>query len=315
MASGLASQEKQEVKNLIDPFTWEKNKRIITQEVHGIPGLGNFSYRKQLESDSQPELHCHLGMCEIHCVVKGHWSTGIVSGDEIRRYPLSGGEGLIIYPGEAHNSGPVQHVPNEFYGLQIHIDGDGEILGLDQEYSDLLRRQYTQSRHRHVKVPFTCISLLQQAFDLFSSGEPLRRSIGLQYLTCFLFQFALMKPVDELESARVDSRIDFALRYIEANYTRPLNLEQLAQEAGYSASYFEAKFLKEMGTTLKQYVNKYKVEKAKELLAATDEPVTDLAYRLGWSSSNYFCTVFKKYTGIPPLQYRKLCKAKREDKH
>ena len=129
-------------------------------------------------------------------------------------------------------------------------------------------------------MPFTCISLLQQAFDLFSSGEPLRRSIGLQYLTCFLFQFALMKPVDELESARVDSRIDFALRYIEANYTRPLNLEQLAQEAGYSASYFEAKFLKEMGTTLKQYVNKYKVEKAKELLAATDEPVTDLAYRL-----------------------------------
>ena len=108
MASGLASQEKQEVKNLIDPFTWEKNKRIITQEVHGIPGLGNFSYRKQLESDSQPELHCHLGMCEIHCVVKGHWSTSIVSGDEIRRYPLSGGEGLIIYPGEAHNSGPVQ---------------------------------------------------------------------------------------------------------------------------------------------------------------------------------------------------------------
>ena len=99
MASGLASQEKQEVKNLIDPFTWEKNKRIITQEVHGIPGLGNFSYRKQLESDSQPELHCHLGMCEIHCVVKGHWSTSIVSGEEIRRYPLSGGEGLIIYPG------------------------------------------------------------------------------------------------------------------------------------------------------------------------------------------------------------------------
>ena len=62
-------------------------------------------------------------------------------------------------------------------------------------------------------------------------------------------------------------------------------------------------------------MNKYKVEKAKELLAVTDEPVTDLAYRLGWSSSNYFCTVFKKYTGIPPLQYRKLCKAKREDKH
>jgi AraC-like DNA-binding protein len=63
--------------------------------------------------------------------------------------------------------------------------------------------------------------------------------------------------------------------------------------------------LKEMGITLKKYVNTYRVEKAKELLATTDGPVADLAYQLGWASSNYFCTVFKKYTGVTPLQYRK----------
>lgn len=308
MTSGPAGWDNQGadgVKNLVDPFTWEKNKRIITQDVHGIPGLGNFSYRKQLESDSQPELHCHLGLCEIHCVVKGHWATNIVSEGQVHRYQLSGGEGLIIYPGEAHNSGPAQQTPNEFYGMQIQTDSQGGILGLDQKYSDLLRGQYSRKECRHVKVPFTCISLLQQAFNLFAAGDILSRSIGLQYLNCFLFQFTQLQPVDEQADAEVDSRVNFALRYIEKNYMRPLNLEQLAQEAGYSVSYFESKFLKEMGTTLKKYVNMYRVEKAKEFLTTTDSPITNLAYQLGWASSNYFCTVFKKYTGVTPLQYRR----------
>lgn len=305
--SGPKGQERQmeeTVINLIDSYTWEKNKRIITQDVHGVPGLGNFSYRKQLESDSQPDVHCHQGLCEIHCVVKGHWATSIMMGGQVKRYQLAGGEGLMIFPGEAHNSGPAQQNPNEFYGLQLRTDGTGEILGLNQEYSDLLRRQYAYREHRHVKVPFPCISLLKQAFDLFS--EPLQRGIGLQYLTCFLFEFARTQPVEETQGDRADHRIGFALQYIEKNYMRPLNLERLAQEAGYSASYFESKFLNEMGTTLKKYVNKYRVERAKELLETTDEPIVDLALQLGWASSNYFCTVFKKYTGVTPLQYRKL---------
>lgn len=292
----------------IDSYVWEKNRRIITRDVHGIPGLGNFSYRKQLEPDIEPEMHCHCGLCEIHCIVKGYWAANIRFEDRTERYQLSGGEGLVVFSEEAHNTSPVQKGLSEFYGIQIQTDGQGEILGLNRTYSDFLRRQYTNAECRHVKVPFTCISLLQQAFNLFAAGDSLSRSIGLQYLNCFLFQFAQMPPVDELEDTMVDSRVDFALRYIEKNYMRPLNLEQLAQEAGYSVSYFESKFLKEMGTTLKKYVNMYRVEKAKELLASTDCPVTDLAYQLGWASSNYFCTVFKKYTGITPFQYRKLCK-------
>ena len=68
--------------------------------------------------------------CEIHCVVRGHWATRIISGEEVRRYRLSAGEGLIIFPEEAHNSGPVQQSPNEFYGFQFRAEGEGEILGI-----------------------------------------------------------------------------------------------------------------------------------------------------------------------------------------
>ena len=54
-----------------------------------------------------------------------------------------------------------------------------------------------------------------------------------------------------------------------------------------------------------QLEGKNKVEQAKLALERTDRSVTDIAYDLGWSSGNYFCTVFKKLTGVSPLQYRK----------
>ncbi|MGN0964408.1 MAG: helix-turn-helix transcriptional regulator [Dysosmobacter sp.] len=314
MGGGAAGsgEKTRAIREIKDLYTWEKNKRIITADIHGVAGLGNFSYRKQLASELLSKTHYHRSFCEIHCIMKGDWVTNIIEGEKMESYRLSGGEGLIVYPGETHNSGVVQQGPSEFYAFQICADGDDEILGLDREYSDLLRRQLMHMEYRHVKVPFSYISLLQQAFDLFATGDPLQRRIGVQYLTCFLFQFSRMKPADEVQDAMVSSRIGFALKYIEENYREPISLERLAQEAGYSLSYFESKFLKEMGITLKNYVNKYKVEKAKELLEATDEPIIDLAYRMGWSSSNYFCTVFKKYAGVSPLQYRKLSRAKEE---
>ena len=309
--AGWKDMQDHPITEIKDSYIWEKNKHIITEDVHGIAGLGNFTHQKQLASEPPSRTHFHRSLLELHCILKGTRLTNIISGDKSENYLLSGGEGIVVFPGEAHNNGVIQQGFSEFYALQIYVDEGREILGLDREYSHLLREQLVNMEHRHIKIPFTCISLIQQAFDLFASGDPLKRRIGVQYITCFLFQLSGMAPADEHEENRdgkIDNRIWFALKYIEENYSEPISLERLAQEAGYSLSYFESKFLKEMGITLKNYVNNYKVERAKELLISTDAPITDLAYRMGWSSSNYFCTVFKKYAGVSPLQYRKLRK-------
>lgn len=55
-------------------------------------------------------------------------------------------------------------------------------------------------------------------------------------------------------------------------------------------------------TTLKTH--HLKIEYAKQQLETSDTPITDLAFVLGFSSSNYFCTVFKKYLTISPTEYR-----------
>lgn len=53
-----------------------------------------------------------------------------------------------------------------------------------------------------------------------------------------------------------------------------------------------------------EYVNKLRIEKSMELLRNTEMSITEIAERMGFSSSRYFSTAFKKYTGITPTQFK-----------
>ena len=55
----------------IDSFTWEKRKKIITRDVHGVSGLMNLTYMNHLASEPSTPLHFHRDILEIHCIVKG----------------------------------------------------------------------------------------------------------------------------------------------------------------------------------------------------------------------------------------------------
>lgn len=93
--------------------------------------------------------------------------------------------------------------------------------------------------------------------------------------------------------------------YIELHLEQPLSLELLAQQAGYSSYYFARKFKQEIGTTVNDYIKYTRVERAKMLLATTDEPISEIAVRLQFCSSSYFAEVFQKVTGLKPQEWRK----------
>lgn len=83
-----------------------------------------------------------------------------------------------------------------------------------------------------------------------------------------------------------------------------LNVEFISQELGISRAslYNRLKTLTGMGAN--EYVNKLRIEKAMELLRQSDLNMTEIAERTGFSTSRYFSTAFKKYTGITPTQYK-----------
>ena len=88
--------------------------------------------------------------------------------------------------------------------------------------------------------------------------------------------------------------------------------EQL-QEFAYTAkktgvhfdkSYLTARFRDSLGTSPMRYVNHMRMERAKSLLATTDDSITQVAKAVGFSSIHYFSRYFKEKEGITPIEYR-----------
>ena len=95
-----------------------------------------------------------------------------------------------------------------------------------------------------------------------------------------------------------------ALDYIKKNYARNISLNNMASLCNISTSYFSKLFRRFIGENFSNYINKLRIEKAAELLAETDIPITNIALDLGYEDSGYFIKVFKKIKGVTPSAHR-----------
>ena len=93
--------------------------------------------------------------------------------------------------------------------------------------------------------------------------------------------------------------------YIEQQYVDPdLSLNEVAAQANLSPSHFSAVFSQETCQTFKEYLTQIRINKAKELLRMTALRSSDIAYRVGYNDPHYFSSVFKKHTGLSPIEFR-----------
>ena len=95
------------------------------------------------------------------------------------------------------------------------------------------------------------------------------------------------------------------LEYIELHLSENICIEHLAELVHFHPNYFIQFFKNIMGTSPIQYINRVKIEKGKQLLAATEMNVSEIAESIGMNN-HYFSRTFKQYTGYTPSQYRNL---------
>jgi len=110
--------------------------------------------------------------------------------------------------------------------------------------------------------------------------------------------------VTHVRERRTNSLIARAVTYIEANYQIQLSYKDVAKEMGISPSYFLNLFKKETGTTFVDYLTVVRVEAAKQLLVSTDLSITQIAFDVGFNSSNYFSSIFRRIVGASAKEYR-----------
>lgn len=102
------------------------------------------------------------------------------------------------------------------------------------------------------------------------------------------------------------SVIQKACDYIDKEFCSPdLSLKTVAAYVAFSPTHFSTMFSQQMGKTFIEYLTEIRIEKAKELLANSDEKLANIAIKIGYNEPNYFSYLFKKRVGIPPKEYRR----------
>lgn len=99
-------------------------------------------------------------------------------------------------------------------------------------------------------------------------------------------------------------RLGGVFRFLQTHHQDNITLEQAAEAACMSTSYFCRFFKRVTGHTYTDYLSRLRVDKAKELLLRSGLPITDIGLEVGFESHSYFDRVFKRYTGRSPLEYR-----------
>lgn len=94
------------------------------------------------------------------------------------------------------------------------------------------------------------------------------------------------------------------LQIIETEYGNDLSLEYLAGRVHLTPSYMSHMFKKETGISLVKYINKYRMEKAKEFLDQSNYKIVEVYRMVGFSDPSYFGMTFKSFYGVTPSQYR-----------
>lgn len=108
------------------------------------------------------------------------------------------------------------------------------------------------------------------------------------------------QPGEKKEYSEAVARI---LKYTEENYHREMSLKTIAADFGMNPLYLGQLFKNEIDEFFTDYLNKLRVQRSKALLRQKMS-IKETAARVGYLSSSYYCTMFRKYEGISPREYR-----------
>ncbi|MDR1280684.1 MAG: AraC family transcriptional regulator [Opitutaceae bacterium] len=240
--------------------------------------------------------HTHPGALEICYLAKGTQLYRVGG----RTYALRSGDVFVTFPGEPHDTGRSPEEKGVLYWLILTVpDGNP---GLADALLALRRR-------RHFKGAPALQVLLDDIIRQATTAprHPLASLTVATRLTAFLLE------VIRCGAARAgrdgDRRMSTPMREllseIERRIEEPLTIRELAAGMGLSVPRFKARCRQELGIPPADYIQRRKIAVSKQLLADERATVTDVAYRLGFSSSQYFATVFRRHTGQPPGDWRK----------
>ncbi|MCR5457813.1 MAG: helix-turn-helix domain-containing protein [Clostridiales bacterium] len=149
--------------------------------------------------------------------------------------------------------------------------------------------------------PEDALSLSDAYIQRVEQIETQNEITNLQY--SMILEFT--EQVEKIRKGNESSKLAIeAANYVRHHLSEPIDTEAMAKEFYLSRTHFSAKFKKETGSTLTDFIHTEKTDEAKRLLRYSDKSSAFIGEYLGYSSQGHFSRVFKKYTGLTPNEYR-----------
>ena len=131
-------------------------------------------------------------------------------------------------------------------------------------------------------------------------GRDLDASALLTTILCGLIHGAARQRLQPVPAVLQKVR-----QYLHEQYAQKLTLDMLSARYNISKYHLQRSFRQYFGQSPGEYLTSLRLTRAKELLRATDLPVSEVAYRVGMENTSYFISVFRAREGATPQQYRR----------
>lgn len=270
----------------------------------GLPLIGNIgairSHRAQ-----HITWHSHRGY-ELLFLLDGNTDY------EFRKQPsiqISGGLLLVLPPGLVHRGVGDVRSPSTILGIECILDRHNAssrtpFTAMDLAWIKGLLKNSALTVHPFGRDLRHTVRKLFKLVELHAGNNPGIQSQAIMRTLCCA---VLVEAAENLNSSRnkgPQEIVTAAIRFLESRFQEQLKIEDLVKHLGFSRARVFELFKEHTGMTPNDYLLRYRIRKAQEMLADRAKSVTDIALSTGFSSSQYFSQVFLKYTGKTPSRYR-----------
>lgn len=235
---------------------------------------------------SSPDKRTSEGVCGIVIPIKGE---AIYEVEDVE-YRLASGK--ILHAGYSMKlkKRVTSDVPWEFILIHYRLES----------YSSLKYEHFCLDINEQYR--YQIIEIVEE-LEKYASSQTVLDSLYAKstfyHLIAKIFELSLERKVE-----LTNNTILSIAAYIKKNIQTPFTITQLAAMCNLDEVQFSYIFKKEMDMSVKQYIQMCRIERAKVLLETTELPIYEISYEIGLSDALYFSRVFKKYTGLAPLDYR-----------
>ncbi len=253
----------------------------------------NFSMEEHIGCNFFITQHFHK-VYEIYALEKGEVEYFIK--DTV--YTVHEGDIVIIPPNTLHKTVSPQHHKRRRILLYLDMEYLQEFDRKEFDFLDAVSVYTPEGRSRARST----LSALWKEYQNAES-ETLLKAMLCEFL--LLLKKERETKLEVLEKHTASGAISNIITYMNENFNSDLTLTQVANHFYMHSTYLSRLFKENTGLTFSEYIRKFRIQKSLEKLENSRENITEIAFSVGFNSTNHFCKTFKAIMGTSPLKYRK----------